>query len=296
MADKSFIALPNRRIINVSGEDAREFLQGLITNDMELVSENRAVFAALLTPQGKYLHDFFIIENKHEFYIDCEKDRVEDLIERFSRYRLRARVSIQDTGVELTVYALTGKIKTLVDGLSMGEGRTKPFADGIVFEDPRTPALGERAIIPSSMGNDCFEQLGFLELPLSDYDSLRYTLAIPQGSPEIVPEVSFPMEYGFDRLNGVSFSKGCYVGQEVTVRMKNRDLVKKDLVPVRIEGNLNEKENKIYLGDTLAGELRGICGDLGLALIRKEHLDRALTKGSTLQINGSRVYPINYLR
>ena len=291
MTDHHHVFQPHRCIISVSGSDAMAFLQGLITNDMELVSRGRAIYAALLTPQGKYLHDFFVIGAKDGFYVDCETDRRQDLISRLTRYRLRARVDIGDTETPFDVFALTGTEVSARLGLPDKPGAATEFAGGLAYTDPRSNLLGVRACLPAGTGVRVLEEAGFSKGDPSDYEALRFSLGIADGAPEIEPERSYPMEYGLDRLNGVSFSKGCYVGQEVTVRMKNRDLARKCLSPVKIQGAAPTIGTHLYLDDANAGELRGITGEIGLALIRKDLLDRALSEDKPLKADGARFFP-----
>ena len=291
MTDLHHVALPHRCIVTVSGGDAAEFLQGLITNDMELVSRDRAIYAALLTPQGKYLHDFFVMAAEDGFHLDCEIQRRQDLITRLSRYRLRAQVDIQDTGTEFEIYALTGSDVMARLGLTGEEGSAASFAGGLAYGDPRAQALGARACLPAGTGEQNLREAGFEKGDVASYDALRFSLGVADSAPEIEPEKSYPMEYGLDRLNGVSFSKGCYVGQEVTVRMKNRDLVRKCLVPVKIDGAPPAIGTSLTLEDAPAGELRGVAGDAGLALVRKDLLDQAISDGKPLTADSAQLYP-----
>jgi folate-binding protein YgfZ len=291
MTDLRYVALPRRCIVSVSGTDAAEFLQGLITNDMELVSPDRAIYAALLTPQGKYLHDFFVMAAEDGFHLDCEMQRRQDLITRLTRYKLRAQVDVQDSSAEFHIYALTGSDVMARLGLSGEEGVAAGFAGGLVYNDPRAIALGARACLPAGTGEKSLLDAGFEKGEPAPYDAQRFSLGIADGAPEIEPEKSYPMEYGLDRLNGVSFSKGCYVGQEVTVRMKNRDLVRKCLVAVKIDGAPPAIGTPLDLDGANAGELRGITGDEGLALVRKDLLDQAISGGKPFSTDGVQLYP-----
>jgi len=292
MTDLHYVPLPHRSIVAVSGDDAAGFLQGLITNDMELVSPNRAIYAALLTPQGKYLHEFFVVGADDGFYLDCESQRRQDLITRLTRYRLRAKVDIRDAATEFDVFALTGADVCDRLGLSGEEGAATRYGGGIAFADPRAIALGARACLPSGTGAQSLMDAGFLKGDLAAYNAKRFSLGIADGAAEIEPDKSYPMEYGLDRLNGISFSKGCYVGQEVTVRMKNRDLARKCLVPVRIDGARPAVGAEVNLDGTNAGELRGVAGEVGLALIRKDQLDRAMTDNKPFAIDGGLLFPM----
>ena len=203
---------------------------------MDLVTHDCAIYAALLTPQGKYLHDFFVMGVNGGFHLDCEIQRRQDLIACFSRYRLRAQVDFRDTGQKFEIFALTGSDVICRLGLNGEEGSIASFAGGRVYNDPRSLALGARAYLPANTGEQSLLEARFKKGELARYDAHRFSLGISDSAPEIEPEKFYPMEYGLDRLNGVSFSKGYYVGQEVTVRMKNRDLARNCLVSVKIEG------------------------------------------------------------
>ena len=290
MAETYYVPLPHRCVISVSGPDATEFLQGLITNDLELVSQTQAIYAALLTPQGKYLHDFFIMAADGAYQLDCEQHRRQDLITRLSRYRLRAQVDIQETDIE--IFAVTGSGAAAKLGLPETPGAATSFADGVAVNDPRSSVLGLRAYLPVGKGGQALQNLGLVPGELTSYDAIRYSQGVTDGAPEIEPEKSYPMDFGLERLNGVSFSKGCYVGQEVTVRMKNRDLVRKCLVPVKIDGPPPAIGAPLKFEDANAGELRGIAGDEGLALVRKDLLDQAIATGKPLEADGAQLYPI----
>ena len=176
-------------------------------------------------------------------------------------------------------------------GMTGDEGAVTRFAGGRAYNDPRGPALGVRAYLPTGTGEQSLKEAGFARAALALYDAHRFSLGVADSAPEIEPEKSYPMEYGLDRLNGISFSKGCYVGQEVTVRMKNRDLVRKCLVSGRIEGTPPVIGTQLNVDGVNAGELRGIAGDAGLALIRKDLLDQAVSTGKPFDADGIKFYP-----
>lgn len=291
MTDARYTLLPDRAIIRVAGEEAREFLQGLITNDIADASDMRAIYAALLTPQGKYLHDFFVLQVSDFYYLDCQQHRREDLLKRLKRYRLRAKVEIEDLVESFDCFALFGRDALPMSGISPDAGSVGPLGKGFAFVDPRRTDLGLRAILPPDLDVATLEERGFNAATKESYDILRLSMGIAEGAPEIEPEKSFPMDYGLDELNGVSFNKGCYVGQEVTVRMKTRDLVRKCLVPVRIDGPAPAIGASLRLEGTTAGELRGLAGPVGIALVRKEALDRAYADNLAFETEEARLIP-----
>lgn len=291
MTDARYSFLPDRTIVRVAGDEATEFLQGLITNDIENVSESQAIYAALLTPQGKYLHDFFILRISDAYYLDCEKHRRDDLIKRLTRYRLRAKVEIEDLTESFDGFALFGEGAIQAAARSPLPGDLGVFGNGFAFVDPRRIELGVRVFLPPDDGTASLEQNGFTAAPAEEYTSKRLSLGIAEGDPEIEPEKSFPMDYGLDELNGVSFTKGCYVGQEVTVRMKTRDLVRKELVPMRIVGPAPAIGTALQLENSVAGELRSVVDATGLALVRKDALKKALADGLAFSTENSQLYP-----
>ncbi len=258
------IKLEDRAILEVSGEDARAFLQGLITNDIEKVSATEAVYAALLTPQGKYLFDFFIVANGDALWLDCEAAGRETLRRRLAMYRLRAKVEI-DAGLDHEVHAAIG---------DNALAAARQIDTALSFADPRIAGLGARAIVAPAARPD-LTGAGLRAGARADYDRLRIRLGVPDGSRDLVPEKSFLLENGFEALNGVDFEKGCYVGQEVTARMKHRALVRKRLVPVRIEGAAPPEGAPVHRGEIEVGEMRSSSGALGLAMLRLEAIAAA---------------------
>ncbi len=258
------VRLPDRAVLSVCGEDARPFLQGLVSNDIDNVTETEAVHAALLTPQGKYLFDFFVIARGDALWLDCEAARREALRRRLVMYRLRARIGIADVPA-CEVHAVIG------EGAASAAAR---IARGLSFADPRIAGLGARAIIASA---DCadFAAAGLRQGARADYDRLRIRLGVPDASRDLVPEKSFLLENGFEALNGVDFAKGCYVGQEVTARMKHRALVRKRLVPVHIDGPAPPPGTVVHRGAAAVGEMRSSADDFGLAMLRLEALEDA---------------------
>jgi folate-binding protein YgfZ len=284
MSTANFALLPERGILAVSGPDRRNFLQGLVSNDVEKLASGRAVYAALLTPQGKYLHDFIMVEQGEVIWLDAEAARLADLKRRLSIYRLRAKIEIAERP-ELGVAAVFGDGAFAALGLPDEPGAVRPWEDGIALTDPRLAELGGRVI----MDRLCFARLaesGLAEADFAAYDRHRLALGVPDGSRDLVPEKSILLESGFDELNGVDWQKGCYVGQELTARTKYRGLIKKRLFPVRIDGPAPEPGAIIRLDAKEAGEMRSAYDGLGLALLRLEALaeQRALIADATTLI------------
>lgn len=264
---KVHVPLAERGVLAISGEDAREFLQGLITNDIQNVSPDCAIYAALLTPQGKFLHDFFITEHKDRFLLDCKADRMPDLIKRLTLYRMRSKVDIADESDkwEVGVMLSTGEADETADPKPAGAATTR--FDGVSYVDPRHAGLGERTIRLIDEDDNFPTDEDLQAKNRAAYDALRISLGIPDTGKDLIADKSMPLESGFDELRGVDFEKGCYVGQEVTARMKHRNLVKKRLFPVAIDGDVSTGA-VVKSGDVDAGELRSVAGSRGIALLR----------------------------
>jgi folate-binding protein YgfZ len=267
MADKVFVRLDQRAVIEVGGEDRRDFLQGLVSNDMNKVAPGCAVHAAFLTPQGKFLFDLFVAEKGDVFLLDVEAARAEEFRKKLSMYKLRAKVTVA-IAPDTAVFAVMGEGAT--DALSVGSdaGAAEEFAGGVAFVDPRLAGIGLRALLSADGGPRVLEANGFAPAGFAVWDEARIRLGLPDGSRDLVVDKSLLLENGFDELGSVDFKKGCYMGQELTARTKYRGLVKKRLMPVEINGPIPEPGAEIRLGDAEAGEMRSACGHVGLALIR----------------------------
>jgi len=267
MKETEFVHLTDRGILRISGEEARFFLQGLVSNDLMRVSEKTTIYAALLTPQGKFLHDFFIIEHMGCFYLDCEANRVNDLFKRLNQFKLRAKIEIVLAN-NLSVVALFGENIHKKLKIHKGPGSAINWLHGKCYTDPRLSEMGVRAIIPDESLNILSQQYQFIESTFKKYDQQRILLGLPDGSRDMEIEKSTLLECGFEELNGVDFNKGCYVGQEITARTKHRGLVKKRLIPVKYSGDTLSPGSTITQTGKPVGELRSVGQSIALALIR----------------------------
>jgi len=272
MAEKYRLFLKNRGIIAISGEESVSFLQGLVSNDVTKVANEQAIYAAFLTPQGKLLFDFFIFRDGDRLLLDCEADRADDLMRRLNMFKLRTKVSLENATEEYRVIALIGEDALATLGLDSDPGLAKPLDGGVVFVDPRLSALGARAILPRDQADTAPFLNDFAETENDAYDLLRLELGIPDGARDLIVEKSLLMENGFDELNGIDWNKGCYMGQETTARTKHRGLVKKRLMPVRVDGPLPAAGTPVFSGNKEIGEMRSGRDGLALALIRLEAL------------------------
>jgi hypothetical protein len=287
----AYVLLDDRGLLAVGGADRRAFLQGLVSNDVDKVGADRAIYAALLTPQGKYLHDFFVAELGETLYLDAEAARLGDLARRLGLYKLRSKVTIAPAGPGWAVAALFGPEALTRLQLPAEPGRARALGGGLAYVDPRLAAAGARAILPAEGAAAALEAAGFAAAPRGDYERLRLSLGLPDGSRDLVVEKSILLENGFAELNGIDWDKGCYMGQELTARTRYRGLVKKRLLPVGIEGPAPAPGTPLLLGDKDAGEMRSAAGDLGLALIRLDALAEAEANGTALTAGAARLTP-----
>jgi len=286
MSDISYTILPHRGLITVGGADRREFLQGLVSNDVMRAGTERAIWAGFLTPQGKYLHDFFMIEIGETLHLDCEGgDRLMDFGKRLSKYKLRSQI---DLGIapDLAVVALWGDGAASALGLADEAGAGRAMDGGAVYVDPRLAAAGARAILPAAKAAGILEPLGFAAATAEDYDLMRLELGLPDGSKDMAVDKTVLLEANFDALNGVDFNKGCYMGQELTARTKYRGLVKRRLMPVSVTGEAPAPGTVLMADGKEAGEMRSARGGIGIAMLRLDRLEE-LGKGVTLQADGA---------
>lgn len=270
MKMKVHVPLAGRGIIAISGEPAADFLQGLITNDIGRVSPTTAIYAALLTPQGKFLHDFFIVRHKDRFLLDCKQDRIPDLVKRLTMYRLRSKVEIVD---ESDIWEVGVMLAADEPGEEQPAGTAKTRLDGVSYVDPRHAGMGERTIRLIDADDTFPTDTVQLEKNRATYEALRVSLGIPDTGTDLIADKSMPLESGFDELHGVDFEKGCYVGQEVTARMKHRHLVKKRLFPITYDGTISPGAT-VKSGDVDAGDVRSALDGGGIALLRLDLVEK----------------------
>jgi len=259
-----FAALCDRGVVSVGGPDAVPFLQGLVSNDVVAVgTSSAAVWAALLTPQGKWLADFFLLADGERILLDCERAQAAWLVSHLSRYRLRAKVTLTNESGSLAVFAAWGGAEPA----------------GVAARDPRLPEAGWRCLAPPGSAA--------VDATAEDYDRHRLALGLPDGSKDLESGKTVLLEAGFDELHGVSWTKGCYMGQELTARTKYRGLVKRRLLPVRVEGPLPAPGTPVFCDGAEVGTIRSGRGDRALALLRLE----ALSVASALVCGEARLLP-----
>ena len=235
--------LEDRGLLYINGEDAKEFLQNIITNNIENVSENISCFSALLTPQGKYLFDFLIINHKLGYLLDCEKKNIDDLYKHLNLYRLRSKVEILNLSNEFVVASLSKEKFLEIENSKDEEGFTIKFREDPILLDPRDKKLGARLVINLEKLYLSLKKLGLTVSDVREYYNHSYELGIPQIDTKNLQDKIFGIECNFEELNGIDFSKGCYVGQENTARIKLKDKLNKRLFAIKVlDGELNSEE------------------------------------------------------
>ncbi len=235
--------LEDRGLLYINGEEAQAFLQNIITNNIENVSERKSCFSALLTPQGKYLYDFIIIKHKSGYLLDCEKKIIDELYEKLNLYKLRSKVEILNLSNEFVIASLSKEKFLEIENSKDEEGFTIKFREDPVLLDPRSKILGARLIINLEKLYLSLKKLGLEISDIGEYYKHSYELGIPQVNMKNLQDKIFGIECNFEELNGIDFRKGCYVGQENTARIKLKDKLNKRLFAIKVlDGELNSEE------------------------------------------------------
>jgi folate-binding protein YgfZ len=268
--------LPDRGVVKVSGDDARDFLNGLVTTDVTLLRPNLGRFGALLTPQGKITADFLITEapagHGGGFLIDCPRALAQALADKLGFYKLRAKVAVENLSDSFGV-------------LAAWDGDPAVMPD-LAFVDPRNPALGWRILAPVELKQKVADLIGADLVDSSAYEAHRIASGVPRGGLDFMYGDAFPHETNMDRLHGVDFDKGCYVGQEVVSRMQHRGTARTRTVRIILENFSPEPGMAILAGDKPVGTIGSTAGQNGLALIRIDRVADALQAGTPLTAGG----------
>ncbi len=272
--------LPDRGVVKVSGIEARDFLNGLVTTDMTLLRPGLGRFGALLTPQGKIITDFLITEapsgHGGAFLIDCPLVLAQSLADKLGFYKLRAKVTVENLSDSLGVLAAWD-----------GDLALKP---DLAFADPRSPALGWRILVPKELAQKAADLIGADMADSAAYDAHRIASGVPRGGLDFMYGDAFPHETNMDRLHGVDFDKGCYVGQEVVSRMQHRGTARTRTVRIILDGSAPEPGAAILAGDKPVGTMGSSAGRNGLALMRIDRVADALDAAIPLTSGGLAVH------
>jgi len=286
---KNVYILDDRAILYINGEDAKEFLQNLISNDINKVSDVNSCFSSLLTPQGKFLYEFIIVKHKSGYLLDCEKPQAEELFKQLSLYKLRSKVEILNLSNEFVVAAFSQEKFLTFDDTKDQSGFTIKYREDPIFLDPRNKELGARLIINLEKLYLSLKKLDLHDANLKEYYLLSHKLGIVPKDLNKLQNKLFGIECNFEELNGIDFKKGCYVGQENTARIKLKNKLSKRLFPINIiNGKLYEGES-IYNNEIEIGKVL-IDSDYPFALIKylNENFDEKAnfkTKEASININ-----------
>ena len=286
---KNVYILDDRAILYINGEDAKEFLQNLISNDINKVKDVNSCFSSLLTPQGKFLYEFIIIKHKSGYLLDCEKPQAEELFKKLSLYKLRSKVEILNLSNEFVVAAFSHEKFLTFDEAKDQPGYTIKYREDPIFLDPRNKNLGARLIINLEKLYLSLKKLDLHDANLKEYYSLSHSLGIVPKDLNKLKDKLFGIECNFEELNGIDFKKGCYVGQENTARIKLKNKLSKRLFPINvINGKLHEGES-IYNNEIEIGKVL-IDSDYPFALIKylNENFDEKAnfkTKEASINVN-----------
>jgi folate-binding protein YgfZ len=268
--------LPDRGVVKVSGEDARNFLNGLVTTDVTLVQPNVARFGALLTPQGKIIVDFLITEappgDSGGFLLDCPRALAQTLADRLGFYKLRAKVTVENLSDTLGVLAAWDGEPAMTPELS--------------FVDPRSEQLGWRILLSEELTPKVAQLIGAELVGSKRYEAHRIASGVPRGGIDFMYGDAFPHETNMDRLHGVDFDKGCYVGQEVVSRMQHRGTARTRIVRLILEASPPEAGVGIVAGDKPVGTMGSSSEGMGLGLVRIDRAADALAAGVGLTAGG----------
>lgn len=268
--------LPDRGVVRVSGEDARKFLDNLVTTNIELVRPGLGRFGALLTPQGKIIADFLVTEAPEAhgggFVFDVPLALAQAFATKLGFYKLRAKVTVENISSQLGVLAVW-------DGTPVA----KP---ALAFEDPRNPQLGWRLFVPDDLVDETASAIGAEVSESEAYEAHRIACGAPRGGVDFIYGDAFPHETNMDRLHGVDFDKGCYVGQEVVSRMQHRGTARTRTVRVKLAGSVPEVGLPVSAGDKSVGTMGSSANGLGLALLRIDRVSDALDAGLALTAGG----------
>lgn len=263
--------LNERVVIAVTGQDRLKFLQGLISNDLNKLEENNAIYACMLTPQGKYFADFFLKKEQDKILIDIPKLRKEEIKNKLNIYKLRSLISIEDTPYKV-ISLLTDDIKNIPH-------------NNIIFQDPRSNKMGLRCFTTDSLLDGFSKNL---KCNQDAYDLTRIDNFIAEGEKDLIPGKSFLLEYGLDGLNAIDYKKGCYVGQELVARMHYQGVIRKQITQIHSKIDLPELGTLIYADQQKIGSICSSIKNKGLALIRTENVVN-LSENSKITIEGQEV-------
>ena len=291
MEKDQIVILEDRGLISISGKDAREYLQNIITNDINKVSETSSVFSALLSPQGKYLFEFFVIKSNNGYFLDCYNKTTEELIKNLAKYKLRSQIEIKDMSSEFVIGIISlDKFKEIQNN-EKNKASTILYKESPIFIDSRRKELGARILSNIKKLDSTIKELNLEKSDIKTYLDRTYRHGIPVKGLENLKEKLFGLEANFESLNGIDFKKGCYVGQENTARMKLKNKLRRKLMPIKVEGKINIGSEIMFNKDKIGKIL--ISNPYPFALIKLFDPNFSEFASKDLFINNNKVKIIN---
>ncbi|PPR40683.1 MAG: tRNA-modifying protein YgfZ [Alphaproteobacteria bacterium MarineAlpha5_Bin12] len=281
-----YIVFEDRSFFEIKGEDKDTFLQGLITNDINKCTDKKSIYSAFLSPQGKFLADFFILKYENSYLFETPKLFLEELLKKLNNYKLRSKIDIVEKQSLISLSILgSDEIFGKLDSL----GSTIKIDDGYAFIDPRNKELGIKVIINKDTINFFAKKYDLIEEDINKYEEIRINNAIPNSIFDLKYNNSLILENNFDKINAISWDKGCYVGQEITARIKYRSLLKKNLLKVKILNGFVNSGDDIYFEEKLIGTITSNNKNIALAMIRLSDFDNAIKKKAILESKNAKL-------
>ena len=291
MKKEEIIILDDRGLISITGDDAKEYLQNIITNDIKKVNQSDSIFSALLSPQGKYLHEFFIISTDNGYFLDCSTESKEDLIKQLSKYKLRSKVEIKDFSTDYVIGIISSEKFKEIQSENKKSTDTILYRESPLFIDPRKKELGARILSSLEKLHLTIKKLSLKIIDSSEYFNHAHDLGIPEKGLVNLREQLFGLEANFEELNAIDFKKGCYVGQENTARMKLKNKIRRRLLSVKINGKL-KIGSELMLDNIKIGKIL-INEPFSFALIKLYDPDFSFFKNKVILVENKRIEIIN---
>ena len=286
MTTNKFIFLKDTAFFLISGKERNSFLQGLLTNDINKCTENIAIYSVFLSPQGKFLSDFFIVNLGDAYLFETRKQFVKNLLDKFSFYKLRADIKIIEKN-EYVSLAIHEKVNIFSE-LKL-PGYLEKNNEGLVFVDPRTVNMGLKAYIKKEMVDKFCLRYSLHEDSFNNYDKKRIENIIPDSLKDLEINKSVLLENNFDSINAINWDKGCYVGQEITARMKYRSLIKKSLIKISIVEGIVQPKDDVLIDSKKMGKISSINNKIGLAMLRIDEAKNAFSNNMVLKTNKGKI-------
>ena len=284
MTTSKYTVLNDTRFVSIKGENKKDFLQGIITNDINKCDE-KVIYSCLLTPQGKFLSDFFVIPLKYSFLIEINQIFISDFITKLKLYKLRSKVEIEQ------VYGLTSLV--IIKPSMYKKGSIISSNPYIEYIDPRGMNIGHKIVIKNELAKNFIASNNLKLTNIKDYQKVLLEKIIPDSTQDLIVNKSLLLENNFDKINALDWNKGCYVGQELTARMKYRSLLKKSLRLVKIDSGKVRPNDNIFLDDKKIGLITSIIEDKGLAMLKIEDANNAIKNKNYLSTTEGQIIIIN---